>query len=96
MEFEGDVISFNISEMLSSQGMETPIKGTCAPLKKSVLDEGVINTKWRRNMASVATLNGDEMFEMNKRNGQIVKPYYMNLMKSTVEEVPLHAVPPDF
>ena len=38
MEFEGDVISFNISETLSSQGMETQIKGTYVPLKKSVED----------------------------------------------------------
>ena len=45
---------------------------------------------------SLETLNSDEEFKMNKRNGRIVKPYSMSLMKSTVEELPLHAVPPDF
>ena len=73
--------------------METPIKGTCAPLKKSVLD---CDKHLEEKVASVATLNGDEMFEMNQRNGRRVKPYSMSLMKSTVEELPFHAVPTDF
>ena len=34
MEFEDDVISFNIGENLSSQGIEVPIKGTHVPLKE--------------------------------------------------------------
>ena len=34
MEFEGDVINFNVSENLSSQGLEVPIKGTHIRLKE--------------------------------------------------------------
>ena len=156
MEFEGDVISFNISETLSSQGMETQIKGTCIPLKKSVEDSDdlVVET-----VASLETLNKDRgrfsalsvpllidqtfpsvvqdpthesmhqevanshricvehrvpnatmmddqfhrplfdqvcKIKINQRNDHLMEPYYKNIVKSTVEEVPLHAVPPDF